>query len=131
MYRYLSRLVDTLMGRRDIVIETLQVERPFDSQGEISGRLRFYDGSLLIFEELAVKTDHTIRKPRYRYHYQRADGALVFRYDASPHYPHLPAAPHHKHIGNRVVPARPPDLSDVLREIDALLYSPGASPVLP
>lgn len=30
--------------------------------------------------------------------------------------------PHHKHAGNKVLPAEPPDLSEVLREIDKMLY---------
>jgi len=34
--------------------------------------------------------------------------------------------PHHKHIPTGVEPAEPPDLSDVLREIDQYLYNTGA-----
>jgi len=37
--------------------------------------------------------------------------------------PELPTFPHHKHVGDRVEPCQEPDLHDVLREIDARLYS--------
>jgi len=31
--------------------------------------------------------------------------------------------PHHKHMVNAIVAAQPPDLSEVLREIDGILYN--------
>ncbi len=43
-------------------------------------------------------------------------------YDDAPHHRQLPFFPYHKHIGNSVVSAEPPDLVDVLREIDDLIY---------
>ena len=122
MYRYLSRLADTILSRHDITVEQLEFERPSPHQGQIAGRLRFYDGSLLVFAELSIKIERAIQKLEYRYHYQRADGSLVFRYDNSGHYPDLSTYPHHKHIGARVVPSAPPDLAEVLREIDEIIY---------
>jgi hypothetical protein len=45
---------------------------------------------------------------------------MVFRYDNAPHFPHLPTAPHHKHIGeSNVIAADAPDLQTVLNEIEA------------
>ncbi len=41
----------------------------------------------------------------YRYHSQRADGELMFRYDNTPHFPELPSYPHHKHLRDTVVAA--------------------------
>jgi hypothetical protein len=59
----------------------------------------------------------------YAYHYQRPDGALVFRYDNTPHFPTLPTFPYHKHEGNEanVVAASPPDLAAILSEIQSLI----------
>ncbi|HDN80104.1 MAG TPA: hypothetical protein ENG33_06550 [Chloroflexi bacterium] len=121
LQRYFQRLENTIHSRGDIEIEQISMELLSAFIGHIWGRLRFYDGSLLEFEE-RVRLIDGIEKTLYRYHYQRADGALVFRYDNAPHYPGLPNFPHHKHIGEQVEPARPPDLSEVLREIDELLY---------
>jgi hypothetical protein len=78
---------DTILSRRDITVESLRVERPRNHEGNTGGRLRFYDDSVLIFEEVVIQTDRRTKKPRYRYHYQRDDGTLIFRYDSSPHYP--------------------------------------------
>lgn len=59
----------------------------------------------------------------YVYQYQKADGALVFRYDNTPHFPDLFSFPHHKHLGSEVnvMAALPPDLKSVLAEIHNLM----------
>ena len=59
----------------------------------------------------------------HSFHYQRADGAQVFRYDNTDHYPELPTAPHHKHLAEGVPPqpTTPPDLALVLKEIELLI----------
>jgi hypothetical protein len=55
----------------------------------------------------------------YVYHYQRADGSLVFRYDNTAHYPELPHAPHHRHDEfERVIGVSPPDLESILYEVE-------------
>ena len=81
----------------------------------------FIDNSFLHFRELFVGQENPFKKT-YTYHYQRADGAIIFRYDNAPHFPHLSTAPHHKHIGeNDVVAANAPDLESVLKEIETLI----------
>ena len=64
----------------------------------------------------------TCLRIKFRYQYQDMDSNLRFRYDNSPHYPHLATFPSHKHVGNDVIAAEAPDLADVLREIDLILY---------
>lgn len=122
VYSYLARLEDTLRSRRDITIEALRLT--LTTIGAIfEANLRFHDGSWLrVVEEIERTERQTVRRVNYSFHYQRADGILVFRYDNSPHYPSLSIFPDHKHQGATVVEAKSPDLADVLREIDALIY---------
>ena len=81
----------------------------------------FIDNSLLHFRELFVGQENPIKKT-YTYHYQREDGTMVFRYDNAPHFPHLPTAPHHKHVGEaEVVAADAPDLQSILKEIEGTI----------
>jgi len=47
---------------------------------------------------------------------------LVVRYDNAPHHPELPGFPNHRHTPTGVEPTEPPDLSEVLKEIDTYLY---------
>lgn len=89
--------------------------------GLIRGDLYFADGSRLHFRELIEVRDHVVRR-MYSYHYQDAQATLVFRYDDTPHHPGLHTFPHHKHDGSEanVIEATPPDLANVLSEIEAL-----------
>lgn len=119
---YLYRLYDTVVSRGYIEIEQLIFYNRSNRRGSIRGQLKFYDGSVLIFGEVLILRDRQIEKVRYTYHYQSESGDLVFRYDNAPHYPDLSTNPHHKHIGSTVEPTVPPDLSDVLREIEQLIF---------
>ena len=125
MHQYLARIYATLYSRGDVEIQSLYSEQPTRLDGRVRGRLRFYDGSTLTFEEKVIKRGRSIEKISYRYHYQRADGTLVFRYDNAPHHPEVLTFPDHIHIEGRVEAAEPPDLSKVLRRIDELLYPTG------
>jgi hypothetical protein len=119
---YVSRLGDILRSRQDIVVEDLQIT--LTTAGAIvQARLRFYDRSMLnVVEEIEKVGLRDVKRLSYKFHYRRADELLIFRYDDSPHHPHLSSFPHHKHVGDSVIDAEPPDLADVLREIDALIY---------
>lgn len=126
LHRYLSRLQDTILSRHELQIEELELLDRSDRPGQTSefyARVRFPDESRLQVVEKLVVERLTILKVRYAYHYQRSDGELVFRYDNVPHYPGIRTFPHHKHVGDAVFPTRPPDLSEVLREIDGVLYA--------
>lgn len=125
LHRYLGRLHDTILSRQELQIEELEILDRSDRPGQTSEfyvRVRFPDESQLQVVEKLVAERLIILKVRYAYHYQRADGELAFRYDNAPHYPDIEAFPHHKHMGGAVVPSRPPDLREVLREIDAIMY---------
>ena len=120
--RYLKRVQDALAASRIVLQPIVSV----DDRGEvwfIRADLYFIDNSLLHFRELWIGQGRR-QKKTYTYHYQRADGTLVFRYDNAPHYPDLPSAPHHKHIGeNDILAAEMPDLFQVLKEIENIIES--------
>lgn len=124
LHHYLGRLHDIILARQEIVIEELEIFDRSDQPGQTSefyARLRFPDRSQLQVVERLVVERYTIIKARYTYHYQRADGALAFRYDNVPHHPEIRSYPHHKHVGDAIIASMPPDLSEVLREIDGML----------
>ena len=122
LQNYVARLADLLSARQDVVVEDFQLT--LTTAGTIlQARVRFYDDSVLsVVEEIEQAGLRIVRRLTYKFHYQHADGILIFRYDDAPHHRHLSSHPHHKHIGDSVIDAEPPDLADVLREIDALIY---------
>lgn len=126
---YLERLENILYSRRDIETEELRIQFRWLTI-LFRATLRFRDASKLqIFEELKPNARQKLQRFKFRYHYQSADGRLLFRYDNSPHYPHLVTFPSHKHVGNEVVAAEPPEFADVLREIDAIIYPETDNPL--
>lgn len=87
--------------------------------GYVRGVIQFLDDSQLHFREYV---DAALPEPRlmYVYHYQSADGTLIFRYDNAAHRPPLPE-PAHKHVSEGVQLAKAPPLEGVVREIVRLL----------
>ena len=123
--RYLHRLYDTITSRGYVQIERLDFDELPNRQGMIEGRLRFHDGSMLDFDEVVLLRNEQIAKLRYAYHYQTESGEVIFRYDNAPHYPNIITYPHHKHVGSTVEPAQVPDLSQVLQEIEQMIFNGG------
>jgi len=119
LFRYVSRLYDTIASRHDLEIEALNIAQPSQVLARLSGRVRFLDGSLLDWEEeVRPKGARGIEKIHYSYHFQQADGATIFRYDNAPHYRKIKSFPHHKHAGEKIEASAAPDLHDVLQEIE-------------
>lgn len=89
----------------------------------LRGEVKFIDGSQLHFREFVqLLQEQSPNRYKYAYHYQRADESVIFRYDNTRHYPKLPSAPHHKHVGeSEIITSEAPDLFQVLKEIEALL----------
>jgi hypothetical protein len=124
LYQYLVRFETTLRSRQEIdVVEALQVDVATVGV-KFKCEVRFYDDSRLsIVEQLESVGKRDFNRVNYKFHYyQDADGKLIFRYDNVPHHPHLSTFPAHKHVGNSIVEAEPPDLNDVLAEVDAIIY---------
>ena len=129
LQKYFAQVEDSLRSRRGVEIEslTVRVQAP-NEMGQVRGRIRFWDGSLLRFDENLIVRGASLIRQRYSYHYQDAAGHLRFRYDNVPHHPDVSTHPHHKHVGDperdaeTIVTSKPPDLGAVLREIDQLLH---------
>lgn len=122
-------MIDEYFQAIDALLATSPIVREYDvhfdkrslSRGYLRGDVLFQDDSLLHVREFVSMGAETERMV-YTYHYQRADGRLVFRYDNTPHYPDLPHAPHHRHdTSGEVNGVQPPDLESVLQEIELLI----------
>ena len=123
--RHLAQIADLLVAREEIIVEAFVAEETVPNfEGNLQGRLRFWDSSLLVFSEVLVTQGVILQKVEYSYHYQTADGTLIFCYDNAPHHRQLATFPHHKHTMEGIVDSRPPHMIDVLREIDGILYPP-------
>lgn len=90
----------------------------------IRGSLTFINGYELHIAEYTI-THPTINRQKYRYHFQKADGLLVSRWDNVPHHRHISTFPDHRHDSqNEVHPSQPMDIEKALKEIIPLLTHP-------
>ena len=91
--------------------------------GFLKGDLVFKDGSRLHFREFVqVGQNVAVNRYMYAFQYMKTDGTLIFRYDDTKHFPHLPTAPHHKHVGEmEIIAADAPDLPSVLKESEGMI----------
>ena len=49
------------------------------------------------------------------------DNNLIFRYDNTPHFPGLKTFPHHKHLQDKLIDAKRPSISEVIKEVNEFL----------
>lgn len=83
-------------------------------RGNLRIHFRFYDNSLLELSEAIHDKEGMFAWLSYRYHYQRPDGRVIFRYDNTPHHPKFKTHPDHKHTEERVVESVRPGIEEVL-----------------
>jgi len=118
---YFRRINNWIARCRAIETQVVHAEKRTPVEGYLRGELGFKDGSRLHFREL-VTTEPSTSLVSYTYQYMQADGKLIFRYDDTDHFPNLPGAPHHKHLGEtEVIAVQPPSLQTVLQEIEGLI----------
>ncbi|MFZ5923028.1 MAG: toxin-antitoxin system TumE family protein [Chloroflexota bacterium] len=112
------RALGKKLGGFNIVPQRREEEFAF-----IIGEIKFSDDTLLHFREyVELKEGEAPRRYKYAYHYQRTDETIILRHDNARHFPNLPTAPHHKHIGEtEVIAANAPDLQSVLSEIEGII----------
>jgi hypothetical protein len=115
--------VKELITSYDDIIAVAELEE-FEvtlNEGFVRGTITFIDGSRLHFLEYIRITNNIPIKLKYRYHYEDAEGDTVFRYDNAPHHRNITTFPHHKHVGDNVLPSREPSLSTVLEEVALMI----------
>ena len=119
---YFASLLKIVAASPAVNSSSITLDQRSANIGLVRGEIYFLDGSVLHVREF-VNTQSGVERYMYVFHYRRADGSQVFRYDNTDHYPELPTAPHHKHLaeGDSPQPTTPPDLAVVLNEIELLI----------
>lgn len=120
--KYFQSIVDLLASLPFISSSAVNVDKRTELIGFVRGEVGFKDGSTLLFFRELVDLGLQNQKVMYAYHYQKSDGTLIFRYDDTAHHPTVATFPHHKHVsGESVTEATPPELEEVLKEIEEYL----------
>lgn len=99
------------------LITSSEIKADFRTEkiGVIKGVIEFIDESKLFLTEY-VDLRYKLDKLTYVYQYQDKNSQLIFRYDNALHKPHLDFKDH-KHLKDKVISCRIPELRQVLEEI--------------
>ncbi len=114
--QYFERIQSLIRGLSRVVVERYEEQVLSKYRGNLRMRLRFLDNSLLEISEAIQIIEGNFKWLSYRYHYQRPNGSIIFRYDNTPHHPDVYTYPEHKHIRESVISAKRPDIEDILTE---------------
>ena len=112
---------DEIINQADFIISSEVQKRKINSfLGIIEAKLVFESGLLEILE-VVKETDKLLKKKKYKYHYQRKNNSLLFRYDNAAHHFEIDTFPHHKHLPDKIISSKEPDLFQVLSEIKEII----------
>ena len=113
---YLQRVECLIRSWSDSEVTEYSENLMSDERAHIKIRLRTSEGYLLAISEMILVEGDSLVFLDYRYHFQDSNNELIFRYDSTPHYGHLPTYPHHKHLPDTVLPSFKPTIEQVLQE---------------
>lgn len=115
-------MLDLLAALPFVESSNVNLEKRGDLAGFIRGEVEFRDGSSLLFFRELIDLRLPLQKIMYAYHYQKADGTLIFRYDNTAHHRSSSTFPVHEHLmGGDVTSSEAPSLEQVLREIEEFI----------
>lgn len=120
--QYFQSLLDLLATLPFVESSDVSLEKRGELVGFVRGTVEFQEGSSLLFFRELIDMRLPLQKIMYAYHFQKASGELIFRYDNTAHHRSVSTFPHHKHSQNgNVENATVPSLEQVLREIESLI----------
>jgi hypothetical protein len=117
---YVEAIKERLLTDSTVASFAILRERVTDTEAHLRARVVLANGQTLEFSEYAkIGADDQMSVVTYSYHWADALGALIQRWDNTPHFPALANFPYHSHAGpsNAPSPAQPMTLFTVLDDI--------------
>jgi len=84
LFDYLEQVQLLVKELAGVEIERYEEQVLSQERGNLRIRLRFTNNSLLEISEAILVKEKAFSWLSYRYHYQRSDGSVIFRYDNTP-----------------------------------------------
>lgn len=126
--QWLSRIEARLLSWRHSRQVVVAYAETGDGVAQYRMRVMLWDDSLLQCVERIRQLSDGLVTEKYSFHWQRADGSLIRRWDNAPHHPEIDTFPHHVHDGdeNHVLAHEAVDVFAVLERIEKALAEPAA-----
>jgi len=116
---YIDSFEKIINSSNFILVSEIKKQKINDFLCVIEAKLIFETGILDIVEVVKVTNNQFVKK-KYKYNFRTHLNNLIFRYDNSTHYNELSTFPHHKHLSDKVVESKEPDILIILSEIKNL-----------
>lgn len=101
---YLKKLDDLILAAGEIIDVEVVRRTIWDTELEKIGIYRYkdylYDGSFIELTERLVEEKDSLKRTKYRFHWQTKEGVLLKRWDNAKHHPEINTFPHHLHDGS-------------------------------
>jgi len=121
---HLDAVKECLLADPAVAEFRIRRQRATSIDAHIRARVTAADGSLLEFSwYVARDLTGELRVLVYSYHWESREGALITRWDNTPHFPGLLGFPHHIHHGDTydALPGQAMDIFAVLDHIQGVL----------
>ncbi|MFC1886432.1 toxin TumE [Thermodesulfobacteriota bacterium] len=115
--KYLSNVETAIRNLESGYVERYEEEILTLERANLRFRVRFQNGYMLEWNEAVTVESGNLNHLSYRYHFQDENNNLIFRYDNTPHFPHLESFPHHKHLPGSVVAIHRPSAFQILEDV--------------
>lgn len=125
-----DRLAARIDAARDALVRIAWIhsfdvlsERVLEGIGLLRIRALLVNGDVLYLLERFEEAGGRIAVGKYSFHWQRADGSLIRRWDNAPHHPEITSFPNHIHDGDEshVLAHEAVDVFQVLENIEKML----------
>ena len=119
---YFDEMLQSLIVSNVVSSFKLLRQETGDEDGFIRIKSILSDGGIFEFAEYVIAPGNNITVETYSYHWQRADGTLIKRWDNVPHHKEIDTFPHHLNLTeDRVIKSPRMSLKKVLAEIEKTL----------
>lgn len=110
---YYLNLQRVIHAKPHVLQSDMRFEEIDTNECYVRGILTLIDDLELHVAEYII-TVPKLTRPKYRYHLQTSDGALVSRWDNAPHHPDVSSFPYHRHSSEGIHPSSPMTIPEVL-----------------
>ena len=116
---YFKDIIESLIVSHAVSSFRVLRKEVTEDDGYIRIKCDLSNSDILEFAEYIIIHKNKVAIETYGYHWQKADGSLIKRWDNVPHYKEVDTFPHHLHLAeDKVVSSTKVTLKKVLDEIE-------------
>ncbi len=113
---YYASVQKAILAAPHVIHSDISFDEVSEEECYIRGKLTLIGSFELHIAEYVV-TEPELKRLKYRFHLQSADGKMIARWDNAAHHPEVKTHPDHLHVGEKVRANSPMDIEQVLKSV--------------